>query len=95
MQGTFYLSRYPKDSKVQSVLMPFLALPGSTVLIQRVVWLHLFEAGRANKEPLLRFVNPNTVESVVGLFTPLTGLGPNAFYWHKPVANTWSGSSGD
>ncbi len=49
--------------------MPFLALPGSTVLIQRVVGLHLFEAGRANEEPLLRFVNANSVKSVVGLFT--------------------------
>ncbi len=68
--------------------MPFLTLPGSTVLIQRVVWLHLFETGRANKEPLLRFVNANTVKSFVGLFTLLTGLGPNAFYWHMTVANT-------
>ncbi len=95
MRGTFYLSRYPKDSKVQRVLMPFLALPGSTVLIQRIIWLHLFEAGRANKEPLLRFVNANTVKSIVGHLTPITGLGANTFDWHTALANTRSGSSDD
>jgi hypothetical protein len=70
--------------------MPFLALPSSTVLVQRVVWLHLFKASGAYKDPPLRFIDANTVKNIVRLLATLTGLGSNAFYWHMTVANALS-----
>ncbi|MCF7959543.1 MAG: hypothetical protein K9M08_02270 [Pirellula sp.] len=70
--------------------MSFLALPSSTVLVQRVVWLHMFKASGAYKDPPLRFIDSNTVKNIVRLLATLTGLGSNAFYWHMTVANALS-----
>ena len=69
-------------------LMAFLTLPSSTVLVQRIVWLHCFKAGWADEDPLLRFIDANTVKNIVCLLAPLTGLGSNAFDWHNSVVRS-------
>jgi hypothetical protein len=66
--------------------MPLLALPSSTVLVQRVIWFHLFKASGAYKDPLLRFIDANTIKNIVRFLATLTVLGSNAFYWHMTVA---------
>ena len=67
--------------------MPLLALPSSTVLVQRVIWFHLFKASGAYKDPLLRFIDANTIKNIVRFLATLTVLGSNAFYWHMTVVN--------
>ena len=67
--------------------MPLLALPSSTVLVQRVIWLHLFQANGAHKDPLLRFIDANTVKNIVRLVATFAWLASYAFDGHRTVAN--------
>jgi len=52
--------------------MPLLALPGTAILVSRIVGLYLLKANRADEDPFLRFVDTNSIENIISLLTTLT-----------------------
>jgi hypothetical protein len=52
--------------------MPLLALPGTAILVSRIVGLYLLEANRADEDPFLRFVDTNSIENIICLLTTRT-----------------------
>ena len=67
--------------------MPLLTFPGSSVLVQRVIRLHVLKASGAYKYPPLGFIDANTVKNIVCLHAPFTRLGSNAFNGHMIITN--------
>jgi hypothetical protein len=52
--------------------MPLLALPGTAILVSRIVGLYFLKANRADEDPFRRFVNTNSIENIMSLLTTLT-----------------------
>jgi len=52
--------------------MPLLALPGTAILVSRIVGLDLLKANRADEDPFLGFVDTNSIENIIRLLTTLT-----------------------
>jgi hypothetical protein len=52
--------------------MPLLALPGTAILVSRIVGLYLLKANRADEDPFLCFVDANTIKHIISLLTTRT-----------------------
>jgi len=67
--------QFVKCNRIQRELadsMPLLALPGTAILVSRIVGLDFLKANRADEDPLLGFVDTNSIENIIRLLTTLT-----------------------
>jgi hypothetical protein len=52
--------------------MPLLALPGTAILVSRIVGLYFLKANRADEDPFLRLVDTNSIKNITSLLTTRT-----------------------
>lgn len=67
--------------------MPFFTFPRSAVLVEWIVGFYRFQTIGTYKYPLLRLIDANSIQNIIRLLTPITGLGSNSLYWHINIAN--------